>query len=89
MGITCVSVPRMAKMIQIRNVPEALHRELVKRAKARRQTLTRYLQEILEREASRPPADEIVERVAARSAVDLGKTAAELLREERRDRGLG
>ena len=32
-------------MIQIRNVPEALHRELVKRAKARRQTLTRYLQD--------------------------------------------
>jgi len=76
-------------MIQIRNVPDALHRELVKRAKARRQTLTRYLQGILEREASRPPADEIVARVAARSAVDLGKTAAELLREERRDRGLG
>jgi hypothetical protein len=79
----------MTKMIQIRNVPDTLHRELVKRAKARRQTLTRYLQGILEREASRPPADEIVERVAARSAVDLGKTAAELLREERRDRGLG
>lgn len=44
--------------------------------------------EILEREASRPPADEIVERVARRSAVDLGKSAAELLREERRERGL-
>jgi hypothetical protein len=79
----------MAKMIQIRNVPDALHGELVRRAKARRQTLTRYLQEILEREASRPPADEIVERVEGRSPVDLGKTAAEMLREERRERGLG
>jgi len=75
-------------MIQIRNVPDALHRELVRRARARQQTLTRYLQEILQREASRPPADEILERVAARSAVELGTSAAELLREERRDRGL-
>ncbi len=76
-------------MIQIRNVPDTLHRELVRRAKARRQTLTRYLQEILEREAFRPPADEIVERVATRAPVDLGKSAAELLRDERRERGLG
>ncbi|MDH3524187.1 MAG: hypothetical protein OES32_11425 [Acidobacteriota bacterium] len=71
-------------MIQIRNVPDPLHRELVRRAKARRQTLTSYLQEILEREVSRPPADEVVERVAARTPVDLGKSAAELLRDERR-----
>ncbi len=55
-------------MIQIRNVPDTLHSELVRRAKAQRMTLTRYLQAILEREASRPPADEVVERVAARSS---------------------
>ncbi len=76
-------------MVQIRNVPDTLHRELVRRAKARRLTLTRYLQEVLEREVSRPPADEIVERVAARAPVDLGKTAADLLREERHERGPG
>ena len=76
-------------MIQIRNVPDSLHRELLRRAKARRQTLTKYLEEVLEREVARPPADEILERVAARTPVDLGKTAAELLREERRERGLG
>lgn len=74
-------------MVQIRNVPETLHHELVRRARARNQTLTRYLQEILEREAARPPADEIVERVATRPEVDLGATAAELLRAERGERG--
>ena len=74
-------------MIQIRNVPDALHRELARRAKAQGQTLTDYLQGILEREVARPPADEVFERVASRTPVDLGRPAAELLAEEREGRG--
>lgn len=70
-------------MIQVRNVPAQLHRELVRRARLRGVPLTRYIQELLEREVARPPADEIVERVAGRDPVDLGMTAAELLRRER------
>jgi hypothetical protein len=38
----------MAKMIQVRNVPDRLHRELVRRARLRGQTLTDYIQEILD-----------------------------------------
>lgn len=75
-------------MIQVRNVPDPLHRELVKRARARGQSLTAYVQEILEREVARPPAREVFDRVAGREPVDLGAPAAELLREER-DRGKG
>ena len=37
-------------MIQVRNVPDALHGELMRRARARGQTLTDYIQQILERE---------------------------------------
>lgn len=70
-------------MIQVRNVPDALHRELVRRAEARGQTLTAYVQEILEREVSRPPARELFDRVADREPVDLGTTAAELIGAER------
>jgi antitoxin FitA len=73
----------MSKMIQVRNVPDRLHRELARRARARRQTLTDYIQDILEREVSRPPAEEVFERLARRSAVRLGRPAAELIREER------
>lgn len=76
----------MAKMIQVRNVPDALHRELVRRARERGQTLTDYVQEVLEREVARPPAEEVFERVAARASVDLGGPAAELLAEERGSR---
>ena len=77
----------MSKMIQVRNVPARLHRELTKRARAHGKTLTDYIQEILERELSRPPADEVFERIASRPAVKLGRPAAEIIREERELRG--
>lgn len=76
----------MAKMIQVRNVPDGLHRELVRRARARGQSLTDYVQRVLEREVSRPPAEEVFERVARRAPVDLGGPASELVAEERRSR---
>ena len=73
-------------MIQVRNVPDRLHRELAKRARRRGVTLTRYIQDILEREVARPPADEVFDLVDASPAVQLGRPAAELVREERADR---
>lgn len=76
----------MSKMIQVRNVPDRLHRELVKRARANGQTLTDYVQRILERELARPPATEVFERIATRAAVRLGRPAAEFVRAERRGR---
>lgn len=45
--------------------------------------LTDYVRGILEREVTRPPAEEVFERVAGRSAVDLEVPAAELIRRER------
>jgi plasmid stability protein len=73
----------MSKMIQVRNVPERLHRELTRRAKARGQTLTDYIQEVLEREVGRPPAVEVFDRIERRRPVKLGRPAADLIREER------
>lgn len=76
----------MSKMIQVRNVPHRLHKELVRRARARGLTLTDYLRGVLEREVARPPAEEVFERVAARTPVDLGGPASDLLAEERGSR---
>jgi plasmid stability protein len=73
----------MPKMIQVRNVPDKLHRELTRRARARGQALTDYIQELLEREVARPPAEEIFDRIEARTPVKLGRAAAELIRDER------
>jgi hypothetical protein len=73
----------MSKMIQVRNVPDRLHRELVKRARSRGETLTQYVQGVLEREARRPLATEILERIRARTPVELERPIAELIREDR------
>ena len=76
----------MPKMIQVRNVPDGLHRELVRRARARGQTLTDYLQEILEREVARPDPGEVFHRITQRAPVDLGGPVAALIREGREGR---
>jgi plasmid stability protein len=73
-------------MIQVRNVPERLHRELVKRARRRGVTLTKYIEDILEREVARPPAEEVFELIEASPGVRLGRSAADLIGEERSDR---
>jgi hypothetical protein len=73
-------------MLQVRDVPDPLHKELVRRARARGQTLTDYVQGILEREVARPAAEEVFERIHRHPPVDLGQPAADLIREERRAR---
>jgi hypothetical protein len=73
----------MAKMIQVRNVPDPLHRALVRRARSRGETLTQYVQTVLEREVQRPLAEEVLERVRSRTPVRLEGPVAELIREER------
>lgn len=73
----------MPKNLQVRDIPDPLHRELKRRAESSGRTLTDYVQEILERAVARPPAEEVFDRIRAREPVDLGKPAAELIRDER------
>jgi hypothetical protein len=73
----------VAKMIQVRNVPTRLHRELLRRAKARGQTLTDYIEALLEREIARPPREEVFARIARRRPLRLPTSAAEFIRSER------
>lgn len=73
-------------MIQVRNVPDKLHRELMRRAKARGQTLTDYIQSVLEREVSTPPREEVFARIHARPKIKLSRPSAEIIREAREER---
>ena len=73
-------------MIQVRNVPDRLHRELVRRAELRGQTLTQYIEEILEREVGRPSRAEVLALIASRESVELDPPAAEIIRQERDSR---
>lgn len=52
--------------IQIRNVPDSVHRVLVRRAKDRGQSLQQYLAEELEHLARRPTNAEIFDRIDGR-----------------------
>jgi plasmid stability protein len=76
----------MPKMIQVRNVPDGLHRELMRRARSRGQTLTDYIKGILEREVARPDPEEVFRRILERTPVELPVPAATLIRGEREER---
>ena len=73
----------MSKMVQIRNVPDALHRKLKSRAAQAGQTLSDYLLAELERLAARPTRDEMLTRIRGRKRVTLRTPAAVAIREER------
>jgi len=71
-------------MIQIRNVPDALHRELKVRAARAGQSLSEFLLGELRRVAGKPTLDELWERVQAHGTTpDLLPPAAEILRDAR------
>lgn len=78
----------MSKMIQIRNVSDRTHRELVRRAKARNQTLTAFIEEILEREVARPTKEEVFARIRSRDPIILDVSPAEIIRAARGEAGL-
>ena len=75
-------------MIQVRNVPDRLHRELKRRAKLNGQTLTDYIQGILERQVRKPARQEVLARILEGERIDLGGlTGADLVHEARREAG--
>lgn len=73
-------------MIQIRNVPEALHRKLKARAALAGKSLSDYLLEELRRTAERPTRAEILERIADREPVRARPSPAAAVRAEREAR---
>jgi plasmid stability protein len=70
-------------MLQIRNVPDALHRKLKARALSSGQTLSDYLLAELDRLAARPTREEMLTRLHSRKRVTLKTPAAVVIREER------
>ena len=73
----------MSKMIQIRNVPDALHRKLKTRAAMAGKSLSDYLLDEIERVAVLPTREEMRARIHSRSRVELKVPAADVIRRER------
>jgi plasmid stability protein len=73
------------KMIQVRNVPDELHRSLKERAAREGTTMSDLILAQLRRLANKPSPEEILERVQQRTPVP-GASAADLIGAERADR---
>lgn len=71
MRCACDILLRMAKMIQIRNVPDELHRTLKVRAAQAGMTLSDYLLSEIEQIAEKPTLSEMMKRLASDEPVEL------------------
>ena len=83
MRSTCAHALHMSKMIQIRNVPDALHRKVKARAAMAGMSLSDYLLLEIRKVAERPTMDELRQRIAQLNPVDLDPPATDMIREER------
>lgn len=76
----------MSTMIQIRNVPDDVHRRIKARAALAGMSMSEYILRELERLLERPTRRELLERIESLPEVELEESAAEALREERSHR---
>ena len=76
----------MPTMIQIRNVPDDIHREAKARAAREGLTLSAYVLRELERAVSRPTRRELLERISHLPPIRVEPSPDELIRRERDQR---
>ena len=74
---------RMTTMIQIRNVPDALHRQLKSRAALAGMSLSDYLLSEIRQVAERPTRDELRARLERRLETAPSVPPAQAIRAER------
>jgi len=70
-------------MIQIRNVPDELHRRVKARAALAGLSMSDYILRELERTMSRPTRQELLARLAELPPIELAPPAADVIRAER------
>ena len=76
----------MSKSIQVRDVPERVHRRLKARAAEEGRTLSELVREQLTELAARPTLGEMLERLREREPADPGETSAAAVRAGREGR---
>ncbi len=86
MWVTCRYVLNMPKMIQLRHVPDDLHRKLKARAALAGLSLSDYLLQEVRRTAERPTVAELRARLVRRTPVITRVPPAKAVRAERERR---
>lgn len=71
------------KTLQVRHVPDDVHRTLKARAALAGMSLSDYALAELTRLAEQPTLEDVLDRLAATEPIDLPVPAAEIIREER------
>jgi len=76
----------MSVMVQIRNVPDDVHRKLKSRAALAGMSFSDYLLREMERMLERPTREELLERLRSRSRVEPAEPIAIAVAAERESR---
>lgn len=76
----------MSKMIQVRDVPNAVHSTLKARAARERMSLSDFIKRELERVAERPTMQEWLEGARRMKPIATNRTAAQIIRQLRDER---
>jgi plasmid stability protein len=76
----------MSKMIQVRDVPNAVHSTLKSRAAREGMSLSDFIKRELQRVAERPTMQEWLENTRRMKPISAKKTAAQIIRELRDER---
>ncbi len=74
------------KLLQIRNVPDDVHRQLKARAAMHGQSLSEFALTELRRSLERPTRQELIARVRARDRASVTERSADAVRAEREAR---
>jgi hypothetical protein len=74
-------------IIQVKNVPPAMHGELRRRAGQEGMTIRDYVLKLIERDQRLPSKADWLARVAELEPVAVSQSAAEMVREAREERG--
>lgn len=83
---TCNHTVYMSIMVQIRNMPDDLHRKLKSRAALAGMSLSDYLLREVQKSADLPTMEELQERLAARRIMQFSESHADAVRAERDSR---
>jgi len=67
--------------LQIRGIPVKLRDELRRKAESKGVSMSQYLIELIQRDVPKMPLDEWIAMVRKNPRIDIGMSAAELLRE--------
>ena len=73
----------MSTMIQIRNVPEEVHRQVKARAALAGMSMSEFILQELKKVIERPSRQELLDRLARLPEVEVELSPADLIRSER------